>query len=63
VGTRAKESSVEIGAIVPSVVGLRKGGTGISEDDLEEATINPRGDQGSSVALAAPGALVAFDGA
>ena len=50
VGTNAKESSVEIGAIVPGGAGLRGGGTGMSEDEFE-MTINPREDHSSPGAV------------
>ena len=40
-GTKAKDISLEIGAIVPGGAGLRNGGIGISEVDVGDATINP----------------------
>ena len=43
VGTKAKESSLEIGAIVPGRAGLQNGGTGISDVGIGDATINPGG--------------------
>ena len=50
-GTKAKDSSLEIGAIVLGGVGLRNGGIGISEVGFGDATINPGWDQGGPVAV------------
>ena len=52
VGAKAKESSVEIGAIVPGPVGLQNGDVGISGDGIGDATINPGADQSCPAAYA-----------
>ena len=56
-GARAKDSSVEMGAIVPRGVGLRSGGVGIAGVKRGGATINPRRDQGGPVGVVAPGVV------
>ena len=59
----AKESSGEIGAIVPGLTGLREGGAGLAAGVLGDATINPEGDQGGPVVVAVAAAaavLVAY---
>jgi hypothetical protein len=61
VGTRAKESSLEIGAIVPGGAGLQNGGTGMSEVDFGDVTINPSGDQGGSESVVACAAVEVLD--
>ena len=54
VGAKAKDSSLEIGAIVQGRAGLRNGGTGMSEHDFGDVAINPRENQSSPGALAVP---------
>ena len=58
-GTKVKDISVEIGAIVPCGDGLQNGGIGISEVDFGDASIDPGWDQGGPVAVVEPDGVCA----